>query len=166
MQLVSLFSLLFMLWLSPLPVPAQARMDSEFIWQGMDHPELVAESTIWYVKVEEDPKLEDFTKSDFTDLISILSTGLNWDREASGRLKLKLYFGLDGHLVLGNIGSNGMEINQGDFLSFQERLRNFALFQPGKQRGQPRNCMGILFLNVIKGKIVDYEHYNFEFSGG
>lgn len=161
---MKLFLTIF-LFIGSFCLKAQPILDSQFNWHKNKNCITHLTENDWYIKVEEDPELIEFTKNDFWSLLSNLSDNLKINTDYSGHLKLKIYFPLEGNICLGEIGENQNALSQKQLDIWYRNLAGLSNFNCGKQRGRMQNCIGLIFIKIEKGIITEFLNFNFGFSG-
>ena len=142
----------------------QGGVNAHFNWHQNTACKEHSPSETWFVKVEEDPVVVDLSKNDFKNLLSAWSDKVKMDSESNGHLRLKVYFAADGHMCLGDIGERQLSLTEKQRQVLYDSFVHVSNFNPGRQRGTDRNCIGLIFLEIKQGQIATFQHFNMAFS--
>ena len=142
---------------------AQTISDSEFSWirnedclpKGINKEE--------FVKVEQDPVLTQFNKSEFDHLFKNIMNECRFDKALNGILKLKILFAKGQNLCIAQTGTKSIQLTTIQTDKISKRLNEIQEFESGKQRSIKVDCIGIFYVELANGKLLKTRNVNFNF---
>ena len=140
---------------------AQTLPDSQFQWFKNSNCYPKENNTEIFLKVEQDPVITQFNINDFDSLISKTIQNLKLNEDQSGMIKLKLLFAKNQNLCVIQIGTKTIELSELQLNEITKTLNSINQFNNGKQRDIEVNCQGILYINIINGKVTKTRNVNF-----
>jgi hypothetical protein len=161
MKLILIYLMLIILPL--VSSEAQTIPDSEFEWINNEACLSLDPNTKVFLKVEQDPFLSEFNKSSFDQFIEHLVNDLDLDKTQDGFIKLKVLFAQGQSLCVSQVGTKSIQLNTAQVNEINNRFSEIHEFELGRQRGRPVDCLGILYIEVLKGVLVSTRNVNFGF---
>jgi len=140
---------------------AQSISDSEFQWKKNLSCLPEGTSTEIFVKVEQEPVLKQFNTPQFENFIYHIIDKFDLKENQSGILKLKLLFARNQNICVKEIGTKSLVLSEIQMDELSKALNSINQFEPGKQRNITVNCLGILYINILKGKVDKIKNVNF-----
>lgn len=159
------YLLLFSSFLFVLPSFAQSIPNEEFDWFPNESPALEIDSiTCLFAKVENDPVLKQFSRSEFENFLAKAISEWSLSDEQEGVLKLKLNFLKNGQFFLASTGLKDIALNETQLNKLTSLFDNIHEFQCGKQMGEEVNCQGLLYVYIERGAFRRIHPVNFLFN--
>lgn len=144
---------------------AQPIHDYEFGMEVIADCELQELHEPIYSKVEVDPVVHSVSKADFHSQLSLAVKQLELGDRSFGTIKLKLWFLTNSISCLRAVGFHGLAVNDSVAASILvSHLPTISNFTAGRQKSQPQNCEGLVFLSINHGSIETSRIANFSFS--
>ena len=162
MRLILIY--LMLSFLSLAYAEAQTIPDAEFKWTDNKACLSLGPNTKVFLKVEQDPVLSEFNKPAFDQFIEHLIKDLDLDKTQEGILKLKILFAQDKSLCVSQVGTRSIQLNTAQVNEINNRFSEIHEFELGRQRDRPVDCLGILYIEVLKGALVSTRNVNFGFN--
>ena len=162
MKLILIYLMLIILPL--VSSEAQTIPDPEFEWTNNEACLSLDPNTNVFLKVEQDPFLSEFNKLAFDQFIEHLVNDLDLDKTQDGFVKLKVLFAQGQSLCVSQVGTKSIQLNTAQVNEINNRFSEIHEFELGRQRDRPVDCLGILYIEVLKGVLVSTRNVNFGFN--
>lgn len=156
---------LILLLLAATGLKAQSIPDKEFSWE--EAAACVAKeqaSKYLFLKVETDPVLTEYCKSQFEELLKKLVEELQFGADHNGVVKLKLLFRLNENVCLKALGAKGLVLSPAQKDQLYSVFNGIDQIEYGRQKNQAVNCQGILYMVISAGKLESFRNVNFGFN--
>lgn len=141
---------------------AQTILDSEFKWTKFEECFPKGTNKEIFVKVEEDPALIQYSKTEFDILIGNLIKKFNLAENSNGILKLKILFAKGQNLCVTRIGTKSLELNDNQRHKIIKRFHEINKIKYGRQRNIEVDCLGILYIDITNGEVSKTRNINFK----
>lgn len=142
---------------------AQTISDSEFSWINNKDCLPVGICKEVFVKVEQDPVLTQFNKSEFDYLFESIINEFSLNRTLNGIIKLKILFAKGQNLCVSQTGTKSIQLSTIQIDKISKLLNEIHKFELGKQRSRKVDCLGILYVEVANGELLKTRNINFKF---
>ena len=133
-------------------ISAQTIRDSEFRWVKTENCQ-ASEKSIIFKKVEIDPKITSFNTKELKAYLKDKVSLKNIQKEQRCTLKLKVQFIKNKGICLYAVGMQNVILDDDQIGQLESTIHNMAKFEAGRQRNKEVNCEGIIYLNLIEGKV-------------
>lgn len=134
---------------------------SQFKWTSFDDCQQLVSPNERYLKVEEDPVLLEFSEAGFVGFLNKSIAELHIAEDINGIIKLKILFPLNAPLCVLELGEKDLALTDVQIEVLRQKIRTIKAISNGRQRGEEKNCQGILYIELQKGSFLKMRNVNF-----